>query len=73
MLSVYLADRSQKERSNILRNFLAYIAQEVIEEALGKMYSKVRLEHDREQGEAHLDAFYSGYDPSEARRKNKQS
>jgi hypothetical protein len=70
MLSVYLADRSRKERSNVLRNFLAYVAQMVLEEALKRMYSPIRLEHEREQGEAYLENFYQGLDPTERPRKD---
>ena len=71
ILSVYLADRSRKEKSSYLRKFLTYVTQLVIEEALSKAFSKTRLEHEREQGEAYLEDFYQGFDPPESPRKKK--
>ena len=69
ILSVYLADRSRKEKSSYLRKFLAYVTRIVIEEALSKAFSKTRLEHEREQGEAYLEDFCRGFDPLNTPRK----
>jgi hypothetical protein len=68
LLSVYLADRSRKEKSSYLRKFLTYVTRIVIEEALSKAFSKTRLEHEREQGEAYLKDFYRGFDPLDTHR-----
>ena len=69
ILSVYLADRSRKEGSSYLRKFLGYITQIVIEEALNRTFPKIKLEHEREQGEAFLKDFYRGFDPLNSPRK----
>jgi hypothetical protein len=70
ILSVYLADRSRKETSRHLQGFVAYVAELVIEDALKRMFPKVRLEHEREQGEAFLQTLYRGFDPSDPANRN---
>lgn len=60
ILAAYLADRSRKERSSCLRGFLAYVSHLVIEDALCRMYSKVRAAHEKEQAEAFLEDLYRG-------------